>query len=128
MGVLYNYIICFFIYKKKFKKSKFKKDNDFTKFLFCFLVLFLIWFTGFPQLRYSGYTIIANILFLLFCYLISDKKLDLIKDKKIIYLITLSFIIFFTRNVDRIINENKIYGYNILKMHITKLKTIISNK
>ena len=69
-----------------------------------------------PALRYGGYVLF----FLLFAFpislLISNKNLKFknnIKSIKIIFIIVV--VIFVSRNLNRLINENSIYNYNFVE-------------
>ena len=83
------------------------------------LILFIEWFLNHPALRYGGYTLIALLFFVplsLFIErnLISDFKLK----KKITILICLSFVFFLTKNINRLLKENKKYNFNpIINAH-----------
>ena len=67
-----------------------------------------------PQLRYGGYVIMANIVFIPFCIYIFNSFIN----SKIIFrakiLITISLLIFTYRNIDRIIYEINFYKFDVL--------------
>tara|TARA_Y100000590_G_C15668076_1_gene995235 strand:+ start:185 stop:1846 length:1662 start_codon:yes stop_codon:yes gene_type:complete len=131
LGILTILIISFlFIYKKSKKK---KEKNKIGFFLLSIIIIFIIWFFKFPQLRYGGYVIIANLFFLPFCHFILKNKIN----KKVIHslkiLTIIGLVIFAGRNVNRIINEAKIYNYNPIqnayfRLENIKFKTIILGK
>ena len=109
---LFLMIIICFITLVNSKKSKFPKKN-FRLFYFAILILLFEWFWNHPALRYGGFTLIALSIFVpLSLYMENKLDLKLKLKKKIIFLICLSFIFFNFKNVDRILNEYKKYGYN----------------
>ena len=65
----------------------------------------------------------ANIIFISFCYFISSKRLSnkIYKSIKIISLIII--IVFSFRNIDRLKNEHKLYGYNIITNSFYKVES-----
>ena len=78
------------------------------------IILFLEWFYNHPSLRYGGYQLICLLLFLPFSgILISKKKIKNIY-LKINVLIFITLVIFFGRNINRLVNENIKYDYNPL--------------
>ncbi len=109
-GILLMITFCYFTFKNK----KFLPGNkiNINILFFSLIILFIIWFIKFPQLRYGGFVIVANIIFLPFCIYIINYKIN----KKIIIkakiLVLISLLIFTYRNTDRIVNEIKIYKYN----------------
>ena len=107
-------IIIFFIFFF-FKKNKRKSNFKFLTLYLIFLILFIQWFVSYPALRYGGYTILALIIFFPICSYISQNCNIKNFNKKINLIIILSLIVFSVKNIDRIYDENKKYGYNILK-------------
>ena len=79
------------------------------------LILFIQWFVSYPALRYGGYTIVALIIFFPICSYISQNCNIKNFNKKVNLIIILSLIVFSVKNIDRIYDENKKYGYDILK-------------
>ena len=75
------------------------------------------WFYNHPALRYGGYPLISLLLFLPISNILGNRnysKINMQLRVNILILITLS--IFFIRNIDRLIDENKQYRYNPLKI------------
>ena len=71
------------------------------------------WFYNHPSLRYGGYHLIALLFFIPSALILSNQKFKFLKKSKNIQIILLITIIIFSgRNINRIINENKIYDYN----------------
>ena len=67
-----------------------------------------------PSLRYGGYHLFFLIIFTPISIFLGDIKNKISNlDKKILGLIIVTVLIFFGRNVDRLVNEYKIYSYNI---------------
>lgn len=85
--------------------SKYKIRDSFI-FITSFLV-FLMWFLNFPTLRYAGYVIVFLLIILPFSFFLRLKvnfnKKSHLKKLKIILLI--SYLIFLTKNINRINNE-----------------------
>jgi hypothetical protein len=76
------------------------------------IILFLEWFYNHPALRYGGYCLIASFVFINLSLYIEKIQIDYQKAKRrIIFLLVLSLIIFFVRNLSRLFNEYKQYGY-----------------
>ena len=114
LGTLLSLVVVMIIFKKKkFLLATLKKYKYF--FLILFILLFE-WFLNHPALRYGGYVLF----FLLFCFPISIiisyhkyKTKDFTKSIKIIFSIII--IIFASRNIIRLVDENNIYNYNFIK-------------
>ncbi len=107
-------IIVFFILFF-FKKNKRKFSFKFLTLYLIFIILFIQWFVSYPALRYGGYTIVALIIFFPICSFLTQNYNIKNFNKKINTIIILSLIVFSAKNIDRIYDENKKYGYNILK-------------
>ena len=104
-------IICYFTLTN-FKKAKFPKKN-FYLFYFIILALLFEWFLNHPALRYGGFTLIALSIYIpISLYMEGKLNLNFKLKKKITFLICLSFVFFFLKNVDRIFKEYKKYNYN----------------
>ena len=113
-GILTILLICYFILRNKSKKFLTENKINLWLVLFCLFVLLIIWFIKFPQLRYGGYAIIANLIFIPFCIYLINHSIN----RKIIFrakiLITISLLIFTYRNIDRIIYEINFYKFDPL--------------
>ena len=120
-GILAIITICYFTFKNK--KILLKTKINTNILLFSIITLFIIWFIKFPQLRYGGFVILANMIFLPFCIYIINNKIN----KKIIFkakiLVLVSLLIFSYRNIDRIIYEIKFYNYNPLISSYYRIQT-----
>ena len=120
IGLVVLYLIFFIIFFKKTKKvnkNKFIKPN--IKFIYLtIIILFFEWFYNHPALRYGGYILFFLLFSLPFSiylekFLINLNHAQILKKFKIIF--SLVLVIFLTRNIDRIIDENKIYEKITLK-------------
>ena len=131
-GIIAILIIYYFTFKSKNKEFLLENKKSTLVLLFIIFIISLIWFLKFPQLRYGGYAIAANIIFLPFCIYIINFSID----KKIIFkakvIVILSLLIFISRNIDRIFYEIKFYEYRPIKSAFYKIenpeyKTIYSS-
>ena len=102
----------FKIFINKIKKININHSKQ--KLIYLILILLLLeWFLNHPALRYGGYTLVALLIFLPVSNYLSRFTLDsTIIKKRVFLLITISFIIFITKNIQRINIENKKYDYN----------------
>ena len=111
-------ILIFIFYLTFFLKSNFKKNNMFNlnKFIFIYIFLFVIfleWFFKHPQLRYGGYHLIALLIFLPISFYFNSSTINFyLFEKKSKLILVIVLIIFFGRNIDRLVSENQSYGYN----------------
>ena len=70
-----------------------------------------------PALRYGGYPLISSLFFLPLASYLSKKDYQHSKIKiKSYFIICLTILIFFSRNINRLYAENNQYGYNPLKI------------
>ena len=98
----------------KHKNEKLPKKN-FYLFYFFLIILLIEWFLNHPALRYGGFTLIALCIFIpLSFYIEKSLNFNLKLKKNITFLIFISFIFFFFKNVDRIFKEFNKYNYNPL--------------
>tara|TARA_B100001057_G_C22838717_1_gene946200 strand:- start:2160 stop:2570 length:411 start_codon:yes stop_codon:yes gene_type:complete len=85
--------------------------------IYFFLIIFFVeWFLKHPTLRYGGYHLFALLFFIPASIHLSGLSLkfdDYYKKTLILVLVVVT--IFVTRNSLRLINENKLYGYNVFK-------------
>ena len=76
------------------------------------LILLIEWFYNHPALRYGGYVLVSSIFFIPAAFILSKystKKTEV--KKRVIIVITISFIIFFSRNISRIYSEVAKYNF-----------------
>ncbi len=111
LGIFFLSIIFVIVFFSKKKiKVNFKKENYW--FFFIILILFFEWFYNHPALRYGGYVLIATLVFFPVSILISKFKQEPKQlTKKISILLTISALIFFSRNIMRIDQEVDKYNF-----------------
>ena len=115
LGLTFLTIIIFSIYYKKNLLIKTSTIKYKLIYLFIFL-FFLEWFIKHPTLRYGGYHIIALIFFIPICVYLQKVKIDYKNYlNKTLVLITITLIVFITRNISRLNKEAKLYNYNPIK-------------
>tara|TARA_B100000945_G_C20278964_1_gene547674 strand:- start:210 stop:842 length:633 start_codon:yes stop_codon:yes gene_type:complete len=110
--IIISIFMFLFFYKKKKKiysgKIKFK-------LFYLFILLFCLeWFYNHPALRYGGYSILALVFFIpvsIYLSSFNNKVVDL--DKKLKILVLLTFVIFVSKNINRIYDEKLRYGYQV---------------
>ena len=109
-------IFLFFFRKSFFKKVIINVDHHVHLIYLLILILGIEWFYNHPALRYGGYHIIALLLFIPISIKLGSSQIDLKKYSKIsIVLVSLTIIIFLSRNINRIINEVEQYGYKPIR-------------
>ena len=103
-------VFLMFFSKKTQKIKKLKFWNIYIVIIF----LTVEWFYLLPTLRYGGYHLIALLMFIPLSIYISKYSISskLLKNK-VYFLIFLTILVFFSRNVSRLINEYEIYNYNV---------------
>ncbi len=114
---LLSLIVLTLVFKFTFYSNVKKKIFFNKKILLIYLtiiVLFIEWFINHPTLRYGGFSLIAVLFFIPSSLVIETygQKLKQIKKRTFI-IILIGVTIFTLRNVDRIIQENKKYNYNV---------------
>jgi len=114
IGLIFLFLILglTFYNKNKLKLNVYR--NDLIIYFFAFLLL-IEWFYNHPALRYGGYCLIVFILSYPFFLFIGrfQNNIKSIK-KKVFILISISFLVFFIRNIDRINDEVVKYDYRPL--------------
>ncbi len=115
LGIFFTISIFYLIFYRPNIKKKTKVTN--YQLLYVFLIFCLAeWFFKHPSLRYGGYHILAVIFFIPASLHLSKLKLNFDDYyKKTLILVLVVVTIFISRNTQRLINENKLYDYNILK-------------
>jgi hypothetical protein len=113
LGLLFLILITYLAFYTKNKKKNIKPK---FYFLYSILILLIIeWFYFHPALRYGGYHLIALLIFIpLSIFLSKYIQNNNFFKKKIYTLFFLTILIFFMRNVNRLVNEYELYNYNIL--------------
>jgi len=114
LGVLFVLLVFTITFKIKFLSLR-----NYNKYIFLYLILLILlaeWFYNHPALRYGGYVLIYLILISPLSLIMANQKYTFkgkLKSIKVILIITI--FIFAYRNIDRLINENNIYAYNLFK-------------
>ena len=101
-----TFLVTFLIFKKFNIKSE--TSNISKEFLFFYLiimVIFFIWFTNHPQLRYGGYSILFLIISIPLALLFDKFESKKFFTKKFKFIVIIIIIIFNLKNIDRINNE-----------------------
>ena len=102
-------IFLFFFRKSFFKKTIINADHHVYLVYLLIFVLGIEWFYNHPALRYGGYHIIALLIFIPLAVKLSSSQIDLKKYTKVaIVLVSITTIIFISRNINRIVNEVEI--------------------
>ena len=117
LGIILLISIFLFFFKKSFfKKTIIKVDHHVYFVYLLILILGIEWFYNHPALRYGGYHIIALLLFIPISVKLGSAQIDLKKYSKIsIMLVSLTIIIFLSRNISRIVNEVERYSYKPIR-------------
>ena len=117
---LYGLIFLCIIYLALYNSKKTTLNKNYEGVLFIYiilLILFIEWFYNHPALRYGGYPLISSLFFLPLASYLSKKDYQQSKIKiKSYFIICLTVLIFFSRNINRLHAENNQYGYNPLKI------------
>ncbi len=112
-GLITIILIFYLSFCSIFRKKIIAKEKIFSIYI-CILILFFEWFYNHPSLRYGGYVLIGLMLFIPSSLILEKFSKDNINYKFKI-MIMLIFIIFISRNIDRIDNEIEKYSYKPLK-------------
>ncbi len=115
LGLIFLILVMNFTFYNKNKLQLKTYRNDLIIYSFI-LILFLEWFYNHPALRYGGYCLVVIILSYPFSIILERYKNNVKNvQKKILILISISFLIFFSRNVSRIDQEITKYSYQPIK-------------
>ena len=113
LGIILQISIFLFFFRESFfKKSIINVDHHVYLVYSLILILGIEWFYNHPALRYGGYHIIALLLFIPISVKLGSSQIAVKKYSKIcIVLVSLTIIIFLSRNISRIIKEVEVYSY-----------------
>ena len=114
LGLTFLVFVFFLTFYRKSLKKNTNQIKINYKFVYIFICLcFIEWFLKHPALRYGGYQIIALLFFIPTSIFFNNFEINF-KDfrKKSIILLSITLIVFFSRNINRLINENNQYKYN----------------
>ena len=115
LGLIFLILILNFTFYNKIKLKLNTYHHDLIIYAFV-VILFLEWFYNHPALRYGGYCLIVIILSYPFSIFFESYKNNPKEiKKKTLILLSISFLIFFSRNVNRINNEIVKYNYQPIK-------------
>ena len=113
LGIIFLTLIFLIMFRSK-QTDKFLIYKGEKFIYFIIIILSFEWFYNHPALRYGGYQLFCLLLFLPVSSILSNKD----NLKKVLFktniLLLITFIIFFGRNVNRLIDENIKYGFNPL--------------
>ena len=113
IAILGSCIVLIFFLLKKFSLSneKFLFKREFVLFLSMIVVIFYIWFSNHPTLRYGGYSAFYLLVSFPFAFLFYKLKNNNNERKKIIFIIILVISIVDIKNIIRINKEFKRSDY-----------------
>ena len=108
-----SFLIFIFLIVFKSKLNKHVKSNNKSNLVLLILFLLLVeWFYNHPALRYGGYPLITLLIFIPISNFLGNKKfINNNINNKVFSIIIICLSLFFLRNVDRILDENKKYDY-----------------
>ncbi len=116
--LIYSLLFASLVFVLTFKGSKINKSfNRNYKTLFLLLmIIFFIWFSYHPSLRYGGYHLFFFLFFIpLSIFLEKFNKNVKNQSKKITAIVVIISLIFIGRNISRLHKEHKVYSYNPFK-------------
>jgi len=117
LGIIFLISIFIFCFRDIFFNRKIiRVDNHVYLVYLLIFVLGIEWFYNHPSLRYGGYHIIALLIFIPLAVKLSSSQIDLKKYTKVaIVLVSITTIIFISRNINRMNDEIETYGYKPIK-------------
>jgi len=117
LGIIFLISIFLFCFRVAFFNRKIiRVDNHVYLVYLLIFVLGIEWFYNHPALRYGGYHIVALLIFIPLAVKLSSSQTDLKKYTKVaIVLVSITTIIFISRNINRMNNEVESYGYKPIK-------------
>ena len=117
LGIIFLISVFLFSFRDTFFNRKIiRVDNHVYLVYLLIFVLGIEWFYNHPALRYGGYHIIALLIFIPLAVKLSSSHIDLKKYTKVaIVLVSITTIIFISRNINRMNNEVESYGYKPIK-------------
>ena len=115
LGLLFLTIILLLTFYNKSRTTIKLHKNNLIIYLFI-LILFFEWFYNHPALRYGGYCLFVLLIFYPYSLILNsfNNKYKNLK-RKFLILICISFVIFISRNFQRINKEMLVYKYEPLK-------------
>ena len=133
LGILISVFIVIFLLFKNFKlKNEVLLFNKKILFFYTIiLVIFFIWFSKHPQLRYGGYSIVFLTLSIPIALIFQKMKNQNFFEKRFKYLVLLIIIIFNSKNINRInkeFNRTDLYKFDNFPFFALPQKKFISEK
>jgi len=133
IAILFTAILLILIYLKKFtiSKNKIYFKREFFIFYFLLIIIFYIWFSNHPTLRYGGYSIFYLVVAFPITILFYKLKNSDINLKKFKFIIIFIILIVNIKNFNRINNEierNDIYKFNNFPFFAIKEKKYLRIK
>ena len=114
--LLLTFLISFILFKKfKFRTKVLTFNKKILFFYVIIFIIFSIWFTHHPQLRYGGYAICFLVISIPIALTFSKFENKLFFEKKLNYLLIFIIIVFNLKNITRINSEFKrtdLYKFN----------------
>ena len=106
-GLIFLIILMIILFRGPNKNISNKLKNKTLIILFTItFILFFEWFYNHPALRYGGYYLFCIIIFIPICFYLDKKKFIFAKKNRVIIsLILISFLVFYIRNIQRINEE-----------------------
>ena len=93
--------------------------KNFKKYKYFFILLFLLiieWFLNHPTLRYGGYVLFFLIFTFPISIILSNQNYNFKNSlKSIIIVVSITIVLFSSRNINRLMDENLVYKYNFVK-------------
>ena len=113
LGITFLIAVFLLFFKDNFFNKKIIKIDNLVYLVYLLIfILGMEWFYNHPALRYGGYHILALLLFIPISIKLGSSQVDIKKYTRItIVLVSITIIIFISRNINRIIKEVKFYGY-----------------
>jgi len=113
LGIIFLISIFLLFFKDNFFNKKIIKIDNHVYFVYVLIIILGVeWFYNHPALRYGGYHILALLVFIPISIKLSSSKVIIKKYTRItIALVSITIIIFISRNINRIINEMEFYDY-----------------
>lgn len=113
-GILLTLLVVVITFK--INKISFK---NFKKYKYFFILLFLLiieWFLNHPTLRYGGYVLFFLIITFPISIILSNQNYNFKNSlKSIIIVVSITIVLFSSRNINRLMDENLVYKYNFVK-------------
>ena len=114
LSLIFMAIISLIVFKNK--KIISKNARSYKLIFYILLIIGFIWFTIHPSLRYGGFHLFFLLTFIPLSLYLENYSLEIKNfEFKIKTMLTITLLVFFTRNIDRLITENEIYSYSLIK-------------